>query len=187
MIQNRRHSRDSVFIATFTGILLILQLILLPLNTDAQPVEGNSQQRPNIILILTDDQRWDALGFAGNPIIQTPNMDQLAADGIYFKNAFVTTPICAASRASILTGMYERTHQFTFRTPPLADEFVQMSYPAQLKKAGYKTGYIGKFGVRTDSIDFFAPESERDENKELFDGYLMKFTVASNSYTIIPI
>jgi arylsulfatase A-like enzyme len=151
------------------GILLNLHFILLPLDADAQQAEINSEQRPNIILILTDDQRWDALGFAGNPIIQTPNMDQLAAEGFYFKNAFVTTPICAASRASILTGMYERTHEFTFRTPPLADEFVQMSYPAQLKKAGYKTGYIGKFGVRTDSIDFFAPESERDENEELFD------------------
>src|SRR5690606_29011762 len=49
---------------------------------------------PNIIFILTDDQRWDALGYAGNEVIHTPEMDELAREGVYFKNAFVTTPIC---------------------------------------------------------------------------------------------
>ncbi|MBR9999935.1 MAG: sulfatase-like hydrolase/transferase [Cyclobacteriaceae bacterium] len=86
------------------------------------------RQPPNIIFMLTDDQRFDSLGFSGNQIIRTPNMDRLAADGIFFKNAFVTTPICAASRASIATGLYERTHQFTFSTPPLRKELVQSTY-----------------------------------------------------------
>jgi arylsulfatase A-like enzyme len=62
-------------------------------------------ENPNIIFILTDDQRWDALGYAGNNIIQTPEMDRLAKEGVYFKNAFVTTPICVASRASILNSL----------------------------------------------------------------------------------
>ena len=66
--------------------------------------------RPNIIFILTDDQRANTLGYAGNKIIQTPEMDKLAGQGCYFQNAFVSTPICNASRASILTGLYERTH-----------------------------------------------------------------------------
>ena len=57
-------------------------------------------KKPNIIFILTDDQRAEAMGYAGNKIIKTPEMDKLASQGIYFKNAFVTTPICAASRAS---------------------------------------------------------------------------------------
>ena len=68
---------------------------------------------PNIIFIVTDDQRWDMLGCAGNQIIQTPNIDKMASSGVRFSHAFVTTPICAASRASILTGLYERTHDFT--------------------------------------------------------------------------
>ncbi len=105
------------------------------------------QKGPNIIFILTDDQRWDALGHTGNEIIQTPNMDRLAREGVYFRNAFVTTPICAASRASIITGLYERTHQFTFSTPPLSKKFVNLSYFHQLKKHGYYTGFIGKFGM----------------------------------------
>ncbi len=109
--------------------------------------EKNKIQRPNIIFLLTDDQRWDALGAAGNDIIYTPNMDQLASDGVYFSKAFVTSPISAASRASILTGFYERTHGFTFGTPKLAKEYVNISYPQLLKENGYYTGFIGKFGV----------------------------------------
>ena len=110
-------------------------------------VMSQGQQPPNIIFILTDDQRWDALGYAGNEIIHTPNMDELAAQGCYFANSFVTTPICAASRASIMTGMYERSHGFTFGTAPLAREFAEISYPALLKEQGYHNGFIGKFGM----------------------------------------
>lgn len=105
-------------------------------------------EKPNIIFILTDDQRWDALGFAGNEIIHTPHMDQLASEGLYFENAFVTTPICAASRASLFTGLYERTHDFTFGKPPLQDAYMAKSYPKLLKDSGYRTGFVGKFGVK---------------------------------------
>ena len=104
-------------------------------------------RRPNIILLLTDDQRGDALGCAGNPIIQTPNMDTLGARGVRFERAFVTTPICAASRASILTGLYERTHGYTFTRPPLDQHLTGTSYPTLLREAGYHTGFIGKLGV----------------------------------------
>jgi arylsulfatase A-like enzyme len=116
------------------------------------------RERPNIIMILTDDQRWDALGYAGNDIIHTPEMDKLARQGVYFKNAFVTTPICAASRASIITSTYERTHGFTFGTPPLTREFIEISYPYMLKQAGYRTGMFGKLGMelagRADTVIF---------------------------------
>ena len=65
--------------------------------------KSNTQNPPNIILIVTDDQRWDAIGYAGNEIIITPQQDQLAKEGTYFNKAFVTTPICGASRATIIT------------------------------------------------------------------------------------
>ena len=115
-------------------------------STDRNAPQQNS--KPNIIFILTDDQRWDALGFAGNSIIKTPNIDKLARTGIYFKNAFATTPICAASRASLLTGLYERTHDYTFGKLPLSNEYMLESYPYLLRKAGYQTGFVGKFGVK---------------------------------------
>jgi len=106
-----------------------------------------SGTKPNIIFILTDDHRWDAMGYAGNKIIRTPQMDKLATEGTWFKNAFVTTPISAASRASILTGMYERTHGYTFQQGPLKEPYMQLSYPVIMKQNGYHTGFFGKLGV----------------------------------------
>lgn len=108
---------------------------------------GTEPDRPNIIFMLTDDQRADAAGFAGNEVIQTPNLDRLAREGIYFKNAFVTTSICAMSRASILTGQYARRHGIWDFGESLTEQQLADSYPARLKEAGYITGFIGKFGV----------------------------------------
>ncbi len=113
----------------------------------AAPSVHAQEKKPNLLFILTDDQRFDALGCAGHPIVKTPNLDRLAARGVRFRNSFVTTPICAASRASILTGLYERTHKFTFGTPPLAAAHCARSYPFLLRQAGYRTALIGKFGV----------------------------------------
>ncbi|MDR1525623.1 MAG: sulfatase [Tannerella sp.] len=117
-------------------------------------------QRPNIIFILTDDQRWDALGYAGNKDIQTPAIDKLAQEGVYFRNAFVTTPISAASRASILTGLYERTHGYTFETGNLPKEYMDLSYPVLLRKNGYKTAFYGKLGVNYEQAESLFDDAE---------------------------
>ena len=103
---------------------------------------------PNIIVILTDDQRWNAIGYAGNKIIKTPEQDQLAREGTYFNKAFVTTPICGASRATIITGLYERKHNFTLGGTTLDPIYLKENYPAVLKKNGYHTGFFGKFGIK---------------------------------------
>jgi arylsulfatase A-like enzyme len=119
------------------------------------------KRKPSFILLLTDDQRFDAMGCAGNPIIQTPFMDRLAQDGVRFENAFVTTPICAASRASIFTGLYERKHGYTFTKPPLEKAFADLCYSKLFKEAGYRTGFVGKFGIKV-------PEGVE---KEWFDSF----------------
>ncbi len=106
-----------------------------------------AQQRPNIIFILTDDQRWDALGYAGNKMIKTPNLDALAARGVYFKNAYVTTSICCVSRASILSGQYESRHKINNFTTDFSTTARNNTYPLLLKKAGYTIGFVGKYGV----------------------------------------
>ena len=113
-----------------------------PASAEAPPV--------SVLFVLTDDHRHDHLGCAGHPVLKTPNIDALAARGARFERAFVTTSICAASRASIFTGRYEVAHGFTFGTPPLRTELVRESYPAVLKRAGYRTGFAGKFGVTLD-------------------------------------
>lgn len=126
--------------------LVALLPVLNPLHAQKKKI-SKEQSRPNIIFILTDDQRWDAIGYAGNDIIQTPEMDKLAREGVYFREAIVTTPICAASRASIFSGLYERTHKYTFQTGPIREEYMETAYPRLLKSTGYYTGFFGKFGV----------------------------------------
>ena len=114
---------------------------------------SNSAERPNIILLLVDDQRNDTLGCAGHPIIQTPHIDNLANRGIRFENCFVTTSICAASRASIFTSLHERTHGFTFGKPAVAERYTVTSYPALLRKSGYRCGFVGKFGCKMENSE----------------------------------
>lgn len=140
-------------------------------------VTSNAQtKKPNIIFILTDDQRWDAMGFAGNDIIQTPELDDLAQAGTYFKNAFSTTPICAASRASILSGMHERTHGYTFQKPRLKKPYTELIYPKILKENGYHVGFFGKLGVNIDSASQYFDKSDFYDrgNSPDYRGYFYK-------------
>jgi len=113
----------------------------------ANAFSQSPKKRPNIIFLLSDDQRWDALGCMGNRIIQTPNVDALSARGVTFDKQFVTTAICMSSRASIFTGQYERTHGMTEFSYRLSDSQFAQTYPALLRAAGYRTGFIGKYGL----------------------------------------
>lgn len=134
-------------------------------------------KKPNIIFILTDDQRFDAIGYAGNKFVETPEMDALAKAGTYFNKAIVTTPICAASRASIITGLHERAHNFNFQTGNIREEYMESSYPTLLKNNGYHTGFYGKYGVRYDDLDKQFDEFESyDRNNQYADrrGYYYK-------------
>ncbi|TWO34589.1 Bacterial alpha-L-rhamnosidase [Seonamhaeicola sediminis] len=136
-----------------------------------------AQDKPNIIFILTDDQRFDAIGYAGNQFVETPEMDDLAKSGTYFHTAIVTTPICAASRASIFTGLHERTHNYNFQTGNIRDEYMANSYPTLLKNNGYYTGFFGKYGVRYNGLEKqFDEYDEYDRNNRFKDrrGYYYK-------------
>lgn len=115
------------------------------------PTQVDKGARPNIIFMLTDDQRFDDLGCMGNKIIQTPNLDSLAAGGVIFNNAFVTTAICCSSRASILTGQHMRRHGIYDFATPLSSEAMDHSYPVLLRKAGYRTGFLGKMAIGSPS------------------------------------
>ena len=159
---------------------LFLSALAMGLMTSGHCGTKNSTkwvQKPNIIFILTDDQRWNALGYEGNKIIQTPEMDRLAREGVYFRNSFVTTPICAASRASILTGMYERTHGYTFQQGPLKEPYVKRTYPVLLQHNGYTTGFFGKLGVTIPGAEKMFNEADiydRDDKAPNRQGYFFK-------------
>lgn len=116
--------------------------------------ESAVRDRPNIIFLLADDQRADSLSSTGHAFSQTPNIDQLAEDGVRFTNAFTVEPICAPSRFAFLSGQYERTSGLGFNSPyQVVESQWQQTYPALLRDAGYFTGFIGKFGVQFYSFD----------------------------------
>lgn len=123
--------------------------------------EGSRQNhRPNVILILTDDHRFDAMGFMGHPFLETPNMDRMAGEGVRLANASVTTSLCSPSRASILTGLYAHNHGVidNYNPVPASLKF----FPEYLQKAGYETAFVGKWHMG----------GEQDEPQRGFDYWL---------------
>jgi arylsulfatase A-like enzyme len=108
-------------------------------------------KRPNVLFILTDDQRWDCIGLAPGAKVRTPNIDRLGREGVYFRNAFCTTSLCSPSRASILSGLYAHAHGVSnnFTEYP-AD---MPSWPRALQAAGWETAYVGKYHMGEDNDD----------------------------------
>ncbi|MEX2215009.1 MAG: sulfatase [Phycisphaeraceae bacterium] len=98
---------------------------------------------PNVIVIITDDQRWDAMSVAGHPHLRTPHIDRIANEGFYFRNTFCTTSLCSPSRASILSGLYAHRHGVSDNFTEYPSEL--KSFPMQLQGNGYDTAYIGKW------------------------------------------
>jgi arylsulfatase A-like enzyme len=110
-------------------------------------IQAADADKMNVVFLLADDLRWNSLGCMGNPIVITPNIDLLAKDGVRFNNACVTTAICMVSRASLLSGQYMSRHQVTKFGVTLNEKTLEETYPAVLRKAGYWTGFVGKYGV----------------------------------------
>jgi arylsulfatase A-like enzyme len=143
-------------LSRFIG-MLILPAVCTPAGADTP------RPQPNLIFVLTDDLRWDTLGCTGHPLVHTPHIDRLASRGVTFNSCFVTTSICCVSRASILTGQYERRHGIRSFRQPLTETQWARTYPVLLRQAGYRTGFIGKFGVgasdhvesRADAFDYW--------------------------------
>lgn len=126
-------------------------ILLTAIAISTTQVWANGQATPiNMLIIVTDDQRWDELGvvqreqgdLARFPFLQTPNLDALAAAGTRFRNAFVTTSLCSPSRAAILTGQYNHTNGILDNRTPFAP---RQSWATKLTDAGYTTALIGKW------------------------------------------
>ena len=104
-----------------------------------------SVRKPNFVILIADDQRFEYLGCQGMPFLKTPNIDSLAREGVRFENAFATSAACTPNRTCILTGQYERKHGITFGSESsLSLEAFSKTYPMLLRGAGYYTAYVGK-------------------------------------------
>lgn len=100
-------------------------------------------QRPNILLITTDQHRWDHLGHQGTPGISTPHLDQLAREGVHFNRAYTPSPLCVPCRNSLLTGKYPSSH-YAYSIGMTVDPFHSCTLPGVLSESGYHTKIIGK-------------------------------------------
>jgi arylsulfatase A-like enzyme len=126
-------------------ILMIMAAIVAPgcRGRSSAPPHAAGPTRPNVLIVLLDDLRWDAPGYAGKGLVKTPQIDRIANEGVNFRNAFATTSLCSPSRASLLTGVYAHRHGVTnnFTELPAALD----TFPKVLQKSGYATAYVGKW------------------------------------------
>jgi N-acetylglucosamine-6-sulfatase len=145
-------------------------------------VSSAGPHRPNFIVILIDDLRWDELGCMGHPYVKTPSIDRIAGEGALCRNAFVVAPLCSPSRASLLTGLYPHSHGITDNTNRSAQSYTLKTFPKALQDAGYETAFIGKWHMGNDpeprpGFDYWVgmPGQGASVDPDLFeDGHMAK-------------
>jgi N-acetylglucosamine-6-sulfatase len=144
---HRTGLRNVLGLGALYCILLALCIIR---SVQATATAAESPPRPNIVVVLVDDLRWDELGCMGHPFVKTPCIDRLAHEGLLCRNAFVVVPLCSPSRASFLTGLYAHSHGILDNTNRSARSHQLVTFPRVLHDAGYETGWIGKWHMGND-------------------------------------
>lgn len=134
-------------------------------STAAPALAGRAEKRPNILFLMPDQHRYHAMGCAGNPDVKTPNIDNLAGQGVHLLNTIANTPVCCPARANILTGQYAHRNGMVANDLRLREEGPSLA--RELAGAGYRTGFVGKWhldgGPR---LPGFVPPGERRHGYE---------------------
>jgi len=166
-----------------TILLAVISVIFLftGCSVEEKPVE-----RPNILFIMTDDHSYQTISAYSDKLIQTPNLDRIAEQGVIFRNSFVGNSICAPSRATMLTGKH--THKNGQIDNSVTFDGSQLTFPKLLKAAGYQTALIGKWHLRSDPTGFdywnilpgqgqyYNPDFIEMGEKKQFEGYATTLT-----------
>ncbi len=134
--------------SVFLSLALPLAAVV-PVPAEVVPQRVPGAKARNVVFILADDHRYDAMSFMGHPVAETPHLDAMARNGVHLKNALVTTALCSPSRASILTGLYTFRHRVIDNNRPIPAGTVY--FPQYLQRAGYATAFIGKWHMGGDS------------------------------------
>ncbi len=128
-----------------------VSLLLVVLTALLLAMPASASQQPNIVFVLIDDLRYDALGAEGHPYVQTPAIDNIARDGIRFERFFVSNPICSPSRATILTGQYALTNGIVNNKDNSAESHTLQTFAIPIRAAGYRTAFFGKWHMGKDA------------------------------------
>ncbi|MCA9122403.1 MAG: sulfatase [Planctomycetaceae bacterium] len=172
-MNNRR-----IIVIGAVGLFLVAGMI--------RSVTADDHASPNFIVVLVDDLRWDEIGCMGHPFVQTPNIDRIATEGVRFRNAFCTTPLCSPVRACLLTGLHTHHHGILDNTNRSEQSHRLKTFPQVLQRAGYETAYIGKWHMGNDDTarpgfdhwvsmkgqgTSFDPELNVDGHRQKFKGH----------------
>ena len=133
-----------------TYFLVIVAISLQSHFCELLSAADDNPTKPNIVFLFADDQSTYSVGCYGNKDVKTPNMDQLAREGVAFDKHYNTTAICMASRANTFTGMYEYKTGCNFQHGNMHADVWGKSYPVLLREAGYLTAFAGKFGIEVE-------------------------------------
>ncbi|MCS5575315.1 MAG: sulfatase-like hydrolase/transferase, partial [Pseudomonadales bacterium] len=146
-----RFTTPIVGLAAIIALTVSVSAEVIPVPDTVVPQKIEGARPRNVVFILSDDHRYDAMSFMGHPFAKTPHMDAMATSGVHLKNAFVTTSLCSPSRASILTGLYTFRHRVidNERAVPQGTLF----FPQYLQQVGYTTGFIGKWHMGAGNDD----------------------------------
>jgi N-acetylglucosamine-6-sulfatase len=154
--QRRNNEFQMITLARSTRLSVVLVALICglcgPLGAVSPQKKGRAARdtRPNLIVIVVDDLRWDEFGAGGHPYLETPNIDRLATEGARFSNAIHVNPLCSPSRASILTGQYPSRHGIVDNTARDVQSHRLKTFPQALQRAGYETAHIGKWHMGND-------------------------------------
>jgi len=131
---------------------------------------------PNIVFILSDNHRWDAMSSMGHPFVRTPHMDRIGREGLHFENAFATTPLCSPARASFLTGQYAWRHHVLNNAERSRWDDGNVTFLELLsREAGYTNAFVGKWHMpgsglpRLRGVDHFVTFTIEDGQGRYFD------------------
>ncbi len=130
---------------------------------------GGAVKRPNILLLYADQWRGDALGCAGDPVVQTPALDRLASTGLHLPSTFTVDPVCTPSRAALLTGRYPHVTGVTHNDLRLPEH--EVAFAQVFAAAGYRTGYIGKWHLDGEEKPGFVPPGPRRHGFEYWAAF----------------
>jgi N-acetylglucosamine-6-sulfatase len=170
----------SIFRLLLVSVFLATLLACSPQQPSGSTTEDlysvTREERPNIIVIVVDDLRWDEVGVAGHPYLETPHIDALARDGAYFSNAFHSVPLCSPNRACILTGQYPSRHGIIDNVARNRMSHRLQTFPKTLHDEGYETAFLGKWHMGNDPTPrpgfdtwMAIPGQGRTRNPEFFE------------------